>query len=207
MNSPNHCEVIDETMASVDAKIASCTAFLLSLWSFVERIFLSVLEWLYKVLGSVVGDEPTWEQLYSSVPFCNDVTIVTRVQSAHGMFRVEGFIIIEKYGKVHRLLLDGSFVQGGSETEDASKGDKYKGAILLPDSVPWKLTNKSRVRSANSDMRGALSLLEFDTNPTGIKTIQVTMIRNNREGGKHAISVFQDVLHGATMSANAVSAK
>ena len=149
----------------------------------------------------VVPEAEDWELLYSSLPQVNDVSIVARAHTSQGTLRVQGLLTLEKYGKIYRVLLDGYEVVGGNKYHDAQRGERFRGAIYLPDSVPWRLQNEPKIVSTTSKgVKGGLTTIQFDPNQTGVTYFQLCILHNKnarRMNAKRAIFCIQSTLEEA----------
>ena len=188
------------SLQSVRKVVQSKLAWIGSLTAMIKVLVVKIASFLHRWLGVMVAKPVAWETLWSSVPYCEDVTVVMRVETSFLVdTRVEGFLQLQKYGRVFRFAMDGHTVLT-DEDGISSKGQRFYGCVYLPDAVPWGFETK-KVKSTRSDIRGRCSRLSFPRNSTGVTSVQVTVLKKGTTSSfKTAIKAFEDAMHSAVSS-------
>lgn len=159
------------------------------------RFFYCCIQLVHRMSGAMLSDPVAWDVCWSSVPYCKELTIVVRIASTFGLNkRVQGFILLQSYGRVYCLLIDGYEVV--TNDRGSSKGDHFYGAIYLPDAVPWEMSCKKVKSQTTSSVRDRCTFISFGSNTSGLTSIQLTVLREkpNSIVGKEAALALEAAL-------------
>jgi hypothetical protein len=174
--------------------------FFSAFFSTVHAYFISALQAIHRLTGNILGDPMYWDVVWSSVPYCNELTMVVKVETTYGLNKtVQGFVVLEQNGRLFRLVVDGCEVLKSYDVEStvtSVKGDKFYKAFYLPDSVNWQLESKKVKSNNTASIRGRCVYLDWDRNPTGLSFCQVTVLRNNYNSqvAKRAAEEFEQAI-------------
>ncbi|CAB9526626.1 hypothetical protein SEMRO_1858_G302080.1 [Seminavis robusta] len=137
--------------------------------------------------------------------------MVVRISSTMGCSRrVQGSLSLEQFGNttLFRVLIDGHEVIDGVDGGGNHPGDRFQGAVYLPESVQWERIYK-KVKSANTtSIRGRCTFVKFGPNVSGITAFQVTLIYSNSNKSadtKRVSASFEACIAKASEAVNTVS--
>ncbi|CAB9516765.1 unknown protein [Seminavis robusta] len=176
-----------------------------------RSIFLFFVGNLHTLCGRMIARSVAWTPLFSfSSDQADDITMVVRVSSTMGCSRrVQGSLAVEQYGNttLFRVLIDGHEVIDGVDGSN-QPGDRFQGAVYLPESVQWEPVFK-KVKSANTtSIRGRCAFVKFGPNVSGITALQVTLIHSNKNksfDAKRVSAALEACIANASEAVNMVS--